>query len=187
MGRYNETSLFWPLPIGLSFGPLSTITIDLIIPAVFERHSIIHFDFIVIMVHATDCLKRIRGDVGICCIHFDFIVIVVHPINCLKSIRGDVGICCDELKELVAAKGQDELDKLAVAKGHFELDELVAAKSHGELVELVAAKGHLIVRCHSFVGWLASRNVTWFDCWVVLWCIKLNKMIQPSMIHKCTS
>ncbi len=82
--------------------------------------------------------------------------------------KGDVGICCDELKELVAAKGQDEPDKLAAAKGHFELDELVAAKSHGELNELVVAKGHLIVRCHSFVGWLVCRNMTWFDCWVAL-------------------
>lgn len=99
-------------------------SLDLIIPVVLECHSMIHFDFIMIVVHAIDCLKRIRGDVE---------------------------LCCDELKELVAAKGQDELDELIVAKGHFELNELVVAK------------GHLIVRCHSFVGWFASRNATWFD------------------------
>jgi hypothetical protein len=89
MDRCNETLLFWPLPIGLSFGTPSTTTLDLIIPAVFECHSIIHFDFIVIVVHAIDCLKRIRGDVG---------------------------ICCDKLEELVAAKGQDELDELVAGK-----------------------------------------------------------------------
>jgi hypothetical protein len=61
MGRFYETSLFWPLPIGLSFGLFTNIALDLTILLIFECHSNIHCNFIVIVIHAIDCLKRIRG------------------------------------------------------------------------------------------------------------------------------
>jgi hypothetical protein len=38
-----------------------TLALDLIIPLVTEPHSIVHFNFILIVIHAIDCLKHIRG------------------------------------------------------------------------------------------------------------------------------
>ena len=61
MGRFYETSLYWPLPIGFSFGLFTIIALDLTIPLIFECHSNIHCNLIVIMINAIDCLKRIRG------------------------------------------------------------------------------------------------------------------------------
>ena len=62
MSRLIETLLFWPLPIGwLSFELFTTSTLDLIIPVVLKCHSITHFEFIVILVHAIEYLKHLRG------------------------------------------------------------------------------------------------------------------------------